>query len=257
MPGTAKNLFTYPIKGLTAHPLDQVILHPNRGFPHDRTLALARPNGRYQPGTRTALPKQEFYALVSDPRLSGIITHYNPDTEILTAEVAGHQVLNTDLSTTEGTDEATRFFTRVLDLPPDQNPVLAREPNRRFTDANAAGDGPMNWVSLINLASLRDLEARTGTTIDPQRFRANIFVDGLPAWSEVDLLNQKFTLGGIQVKAVHQTKRCAATEVNPATGRRDLPVVTLLQRTYGHQFMGFYVEVLTTGTLHKGGEVVV
>ncbi|ANZ43499.1 hypothetical protein BBK82_42810 [Lentzea guizhouensis] len=252
-----RELFVHPVKGLTAQPLDQVELRPGQGVPHDRTLAFARPDGRYRPGTRTGLPKQEFFALVSDHRLSGLDTHFDVETEVLTARVAGHEVLKADLGTEEGAATATRFFARVLDLPAGVVPVLAREPGRRFTDANVAGDGPMNWVSLVNLASVRDLESRTGTTVDPRRFRANVFVEGLPAWSEVDLMDAEFDLGGVRVRAVHRTKRCAATEVGPGAGRRDLPVVTMLQRTCGHQFMGIYVEVLTAGVLRKGAEVVV
>jgi uncharacterized protein len=59
----------------------------------------------------------------------------------------------------------------------------------------------------------------------------------------------------VRVRAVHRTKRCAATEVGPGTGRRDLPVVNMIHRTYGHQFMGIYLEVLTAGTVEKGSEL--
>jgi uncharacterized protein YcbX len=145
-----------------------------------------------------------------------------------------------------------RFFTGVLDLPPGTAPVLAREPGRRFTDAAAAGDGPMDWISVVNLASVRDLESRTGTVVDRLRFRANLFVDGLPAWSELDAVGQEIDLGGVRVRCVRRTKRCAATEVDPATGRRDLPVVAMIDEAYGHQFMGVYVEVLTAGVVEKG-----
>jgi hypothetical protein len=41
-------------------------------------------------------------------------------------------------------------------------------------------------------------------------------LDGLLAWSELDVIGREFDLGG--VRAVHRTKRCAATEVGPGTG---------------------------------------
>ena len=63
--------------------------------------------------------------------------------------------------------------------------------------------------------------------------------------------------GDVRARAVHQTKRCAATEVDPATGRRDLPVVSMIDRTYGHRLMGIYLEVLDAGVLEKGHEIVV
>jgi uncharacterized protein YcbX len=255
--GSVEGLFVYPVKGLSAQPLDRVRLRPGRGIPNDRMFAFARPGGRYRPGTRTGLPKQEFFALVSDHRLAGLDTHLDTETDVLTARVAGHEVLTADLSSAEGRDDAVRFFTRVLDLPAGVTPVLAREAGRRFTDAAPAGDGPMNWLSLVNLASVRDLERRTGAVVDPTRFRANVLVDGLPAWSELDAIGQDLDLGGVRVRAMRHIKRCAATEVDPATGRRDLPVVSMIDRSYGHQLMGIYLEVRTAGVLEKGSEVVV
>ncbi|GAA0934968.1 MOSC domain-containing protein [Pseudonocardia zijingensis] len=255
--GSVAALFVHPVKGLSAQSLNRVALRPGRGVPNDRVFAFARPDGRYRPGTRVGLPKQEFFALVSDHRLAGLDTHLDPETDVLTARVAGHEVLEVDLGTEAGREDAVRFFARVLDLPAGVAPVLAREPGRRFTDAAAAGDPAMHWVSMVNLASVRDLESRTGTVVDPARFRANVLVDGLPAWSELDVIGQEFDLGGVRVRAVHRTKRCAATEVGPGTGRRDLPVVSMIDRTYGHRFMGIYLEVLTAGVLEKGAEVIV
>jgi uncharacterized protein YcbX len=255
--GWVDALFVYPVKGLSAQPLDRVALRPGVGFPNDRRFAFARPDGEHRPGTRAGLPKQEFFALVSDHRFAGLDTHLDTETDVLIARVAGHDVLKADLSTEQGRDNAVRFFTRVLDLPVGVAPLLAREPGRRFTDAAAAGDGPMGWISLVNLASVRDLESRTGTVVDPVRFRANVFIDGLPAWSELDALGREFDLGGVRVRAVHRTKRCAATEVDPGTGCRDLPVVTMIHKTYGHQFMGIHLEVLTAGVVEKGSVLVV
>ncbi|MFI6630714.1 MOSC domain-containing protein [Nonomuraea fuscirosea] len=255
-PGRVRELFVYPVKGLSAQPLDHTELRPGEGVPYDRRYALARPDGAYRPGTREGLSKREFYALVSDHRLAGLGTHLDTETDVLTARVGGHDVLRADLRTERGRDGAARFFARVLDLPPGVTPLLAREPGRRFTDAAAAGDRPMGWISLVNLASVRDLESRTGSVVDPRRFRANVLVDGLPAWSELELIGQEFDLGGVRVRAVHRTKRCAATEVDPDTGRRDLPVVTLLDRTYGHQLMGVHLEVRTAGSVRRGSDLV-
>jgi len=255
--GWVEELFVHPVKGLSAQPLTSVALQPGKGIPHDRSFAFARPDGGYRPGTREGLPKREFFALVSDHRLAGLDTHLDTDTGVLTARVVGREVLAADLGTEEGRDRAARFFAGVLDLPPGAAPVLARERGRRFTDAAAAGDGPMDWISVVNLASVRDLESRTGAVVDRLRFRANVFVDGLPAWSELDAVGREIDLGGVRVRCVHRTARCAATEVDPATGHRDLPVVAMIDKTYGHRFMGVYVEVLTAGVVEKGCGVVV
>jgi uncharacterized protein YcbX len=51
---------------------------------------------------------------------------------------------------------------------------------------------------------------------------------------------------------LEETGRCAATEVDPTTARRDVPVVRLLHENYGHENMGVFAEVLSAGTLAPG-----
>ncbi len=48
-------------------------------------------------------------------------------------------------------------------------------------------------VSIINLASVRAIENMVGAPVHPLRFRANLYVEGWPAWHEFDLLDR--TLG--------------------------------------------------------------
>lgn len=245
-------LFVYPVKGLTPQPLDRVTLTPGRGVPHDRTLALARPDGKYVPGMRYGISKREYYVLVAEERLAGLTTHLDTATGEFTVDVRGHRVLTADLGTEGGLAALRAFYARVLDLPAGVEPVLARDEGRRYTDTAHNSDEEMEYVSVVNLASVRDLAERTGTTIDPLRFRANIHLDGLEPWAELDLVGREFSLGGVRVKGTKPTVRCAATEVDPATGRRDLPVPQLLSRTYGHEVMGFYVQVLAGGELAVG-----
>ena len=49
-------------------------------------------------------------------------------------------------------------------------------------------------ISFINLASVAAIEDMVGATVDPLRFRANIYVEGWPAWSELDLVGQELEL---------------------------------------------------------------
>jgi len=44
-----------------------------------------------------------------------------------------------------------------------------------------------------------------------------------------------------------RTRRCAATNVNPATALRDENLPAALVRNFGHPDMGIYLEVLTDG----------
>ncbi|MDI2130853.1 MOSC domain-containing protein [Yinghuangia seranimata] len=252
MTGRISSLYVYPIKGLSPQPLPSVTLTEGHGFPHDRVLAFARPEGRYRPGITEPLPKAQFFMLAKDARLAGLRTDFDPDTGILRVRVREHLVLTCDMGDPSGVDAATAFFGRVLDRPHHGLPVLARGEGRRYTDVSVVSDAMMNAVSLINLASVRDLQERVGAPVDPLRFRANVYFDGMPAFSELDLVGKEFTVGGLRMRAVLNTRRCAATEVNPATASRDLSVPRLLVREYGHDQMGVYAEVLSGGTLRPG-----
>jgi uncharacterized protein YcbX len=247
-----EGLFVYPVKGMSAQPLERVTLTAGRGVPHDRTIALARPGGAYVPGMRHGISKREFFVLVAEERLAALTTHLDPATGEYTVDVRGHRVLTVDLGTDAGVAELKAFYARVLDLPPGSEPVVARDPGRRYTDTAHDSDEAMELVSVLNLASVRDFAQRTGSPVDPGRFRANVHLDGLEAWSELDLVGREFSLGPVRVRGAFPTVRCAATEVDPATGRRDLPVPQLLSRTYGHDVMGFYVQVVGDGDLAVG-----
>jgi uncharacterized protein len=52
-----------------------------------------------------------------------------------------------------------------------------------------------------------------------------------------------------KLKVVKRIVRCAATNVDPQTGIRDLNVPQTLLRTYGHGDCGIYAEVVTGGDI--------
>ena len=73
-------------------------------------------------------------------------------------------------------------------------------------------------VSLINLASLRDYEARVGVRRHRRRFRANVWFSGTPAWSERDWVGQQIQLGGAVLRVVKPITRCAGDRGEPGDG---------------------------------------
>ena len=58
-----------------------------------------------------------------------------------------------------------------------------------------------------------------------------------------------------RLKVVKRIVRCAATEVDPDTGIRDLPIPRTLMDTYGHADCGIYAEVIEAGEIAAGDEV--
>ncbi|MBC3763566.1 MOSC domain-containing protein [Quadrisphaera oryzae] len=251
MSGRVDGLFVYPVKGLSPQPLTSVRLEPGRAFPGDRVFALARPDGAYAPGLQRGIAKRHYYVLAQEAALAGVRTHVDGDTGVLTADAGGER-LTADLTTEAGRADAAALLARVLELPDGVVPVVAREEGRRFTDMAPDSDRAMEFVSIINLASVADLGRRAGVEVDPLRFRGNVHLAGIPPWRELKLLGREFTLGGVRLRGTAITERCAATEVSPGTGERDLPVPRLLAEHCGHTYLGVYAEVLDGGTLQLG-----
>jgi uncharacterized protein YcbX len=125
--------------------------------------------------------------------------------------------------------------------------VLTAPDGFRFTDSRRG------FVSLINLASVRELESVVGSAVDPLRFRGNIHVEGLAPFAEFDLVGKVLSApSGVRLKVTKRIERCAATNVDPDTGIRDLEIPKSLMRAYGHFDCGVYAEVLSGGTLTAG-----
>ena len=255
MQGRITNLFHYPIKGLSAQGLHSVALREGEGLPFDRTFGFARYDSGFDPANPSPLPKDRFLVLVKEERLAGLQTSFDPATRWLSIMVQGRKAFEGHLSSRDGVAAAVSFFSTMFDLPRDKRPIFAHAFPHRFTDVSVVSKELMNAVSLINLASVRDFEARIGAPVDPLRFRANIYFDGWPPFSELDLLDRQFSIGDVRLKVTLRTRRCAATEVNPVTAKRDIPVPRLIMQNYGHPDMGMYAEVVSRGNVNLGDPI--
>ena len=255
MNGTVAMLHHFPIKGLSAQPLDAVTLAPGEGFPFDRAFGFARHDSGFDPADPRPLPKDRFFVLLRDEKLARLNTAFDPETRQLTVRVAGETVLDEDLSTPAGIAAMESLLSGMFDLPPEQRPVFAHAAPHRFTDVSVTSAQMMNAISLINLASVAELGAKSGQTVDPMRFRANVYFDGWAPFAELDLVGREVSIGAARLRIVKRTRRCAATEVDPVTAARDIRVPHLLKQHFGHVDMGVYAEVLAPGRIAPGDAI--
>jgi MOSC domain-containing protein len=129
-------------------------------------------------------------------------------------------------------------------------------PGHTFADARKKPKATAGqYVSLINHASIAALARTIGAPVDPLRFRANVYCEGLPAWAEHEWLGREITIGTARLRVVSAITRCAATQVNASSAERDLDIVGTLQRTFGHNLMGVYGEVLHSGEMAVGDPI--
>lgn len=255
MDGKITNLFQFPVKGLSGQSLQKVSLRQGEGFPCDREFGLARADSGFDPDAPRPLPKNRFLMLMKDEQLARLDTFLDPETSRLTVHADGQLLLDSDISTDAGAESTAAFFSEMFGFGDNERPFLAHAAPHRFTDVSVVSQELMNAVSLINLASVKDLETRIGATVDPMRFRGNIYFDGWPAFSELELVDREVAIGDARLKILKRTRRCPATEVNPATAERDIAVPQLLQDHYGHADMGVYAIVVSPGDIRPGDTV--
>ena len=244
-------LSRFPVKGLSAEPLTSLTLSAGEGVPGDRLFGFARFNSGFDPEHPRPLPKDRFVVLLKEAALAGLNTTFDDSTQSLKIAVDGSDHVF-DMRDATKRAEAGNFLHETLRLADPEPPVFVSSAPHRFTDVSVRSPQMMNAISVINLASVRDLGTRLNKDIHPARFRANVEIDGLPPWSELDAVGETLTFGDVQLRILSRTKRCAATEVNPQTAERDLNLPYLLRKELGHTDMGVYVEVAFGGQLELG-----
>jgi len=249
--GYVAAIFRHPVKGFTPESLTHVDLAPGEGFPHDRTYAVENGPSGFDPEAPAWVTKQKFTVLAAIPKVAAARTRVDDATGVLTAHAPGRPTFAGRLAEPAGREAFAAWLTEFLDPDDVRGPlrVVDARGQFRFTDH------PMGQVSVINLASVRDLSAKMGVELDPLRFRGNLYVEGWPAWAENGWEGRELMVGWARASVFKPIVRCAATEVDPTTAERDLEVVKALFDNYGHMHCGIYIRMTTAGRIGLGDAV--
>lgn len=249
------DLYRYPVKGLSPEPLTTMALSATEGLPFDRDYALALGTTAFVPDRPEPLDKGYFLMLRNNEALAALRTRLDPSTHSLTIEHAERKTFSANLSTPEGRAATEAYFADYLGPATKGLPRVVRAQGHKFTDASVLSPVMMRAISVINLASVRALEAATGQDLDPLRFRGNIHLEGLEPWVELDWVDRPVRMGAVQFRGLARTPRCAAVNVNPVTAERDANLPRAIRQHFGHVDLGIYLQVLENGDLRIGDEV--
>ncbi|MCE1238204.1 MAG: MOSC domain-containing protein [Hyphomicrobiales bacterium] len=244
-------LWRYPVKGFSPENLAAVDLLPGETMPFDRAYAIENGPSGFDPAAPLHMPKIKFLCLMKNAGLAALATRFDAATSLFTiADKSGETLAEGRLDTAEGRAAIEAFlaarFADDLRGPPK---VLAG-------GGHSFSDVAKKVLHLVNLETLRAMEADLGVALDPLRFRPNVVVEGLAAHAELDWpRDMPLSIGGLAFEVVKRTERCAATKVNPETAVRDLDLPRHLMQTLGHTDLGVYLRVVTPGRLAVGDEL--
>ncbi len=250
LPGVSLTaIYRYPVKGLSPEFMDCVDLQPGEPLPWDRAFAIENGPGRFDPMKPTHVPKINFLTLMRHTDLATVSSTFEPETQTLTISRDGGQVARGSLATPAGRAIIAQFFAEYM------KDSVKGPPKVVHAQGHVLSDSMDPCVHIVNLGSVADVERIVAQPLDPIRFRPNLIVTGAPAWSEFDWVGKTVKIGDVEFEVIERTERCAATNVDPSTGRRDLDIPAILLRSRGHSDMGVYARVKTPGRV-RIGEVV-
>lgn len=242
-------LYRFPVKGLSAEALDYADLTPGEALPWDRAFAIENGPGRFDPLKPVHVPKTSFLTLMRHSDLATVASRFDPETQTLTISRDGGDVARGCLATQAGRAIIAQFFAEYMKDSVKGPPKIVR------AQGHVLSDMAQRCVHIVNLGSIADLERTVALPIDPLRFRPNLVLTGAPAWSELGWVGKTIRIGDVELEVFDRTARCAATDVNPTTGRRDLDIPATLLRSRGHSDMGLYAIVKRSGRVRPGDRV--
>jgi uncharacterized protein YcbX len=242
-----QSIWRYPIKGLSPEPLERTRLAVGATLPSDRLYAIENGSSGFDPKAPRHQPKQRYLMLMRNESLARLRSRFDEISHTLVIDLHGREAVRGDLRTLAGCGQIERFLAGFCAGELRGPPRVLHAPGFSFSDVAS------KVVSIINLASLAAIEGAIGAAVHPLRFRANVYVNGWPAWHEFELLGREVAIGPTaRLRVVKRIVRCAAIDVDPDTGIRDLSIPAALLRCFGHADCGVYGEVVAAGDIAVG-----
>lgn len=246
-------LYRYPLKGFTPEECETLTVLAEGRIAGDRVLGIRFADTQAPDDAWSR--KHGMLALINTPGLARLRVTFDAKGSRLRIGLNGSVLVEEALSP-EGRRRIGAVLTDYV-CKLDENP-LTGHPER--LPLRVIGDGHMpryhdeepGRVTLHARESLRSLENALEQDVNELRFRSNIAVEGVAAWEEQSWVGRTIRIGAVEFDVTKPKTRCLATHANPATGQRDLPILTTLTQNFGQQNPTFAVAMVPS---HGGGEI--
>ncbi len=244
MSATVAHIWRHPIKSHGREEISETYLTAGKCLPWDRRWAVAHERSCFDVERPSWQPCTEFSRGAKSHRLQAItayvderlnkITLSHPDREDIT--------INPD-----DAGDANHFVQWVMPISNGSRML----PSRLVSASQPMTDTAFQSISIINLASHAEIEKKLGTSLSPNRWRANIHIDGWAPWAEKKMIGKRIRIGAAEFEIREEITRCMATTVNTETGVKDVDMLGTLNKDFGHQEMGVYAVVTKSGRIRQ------
>jgi hypothetical protein len=110
-------------------------------------------------------------------------------------------------------------------------------------------------ISLINIKSIEDFQNKINQKIEFQRFRGNIYIDGIDAWEEQNWIGKIIKINDVSFKVEKNIPRCVAINLKPNSDDRSLNLLQSLKKNYNNFDMGIYLTALSDGKVNTAEKI--
>jgi Uncharacterized Fe-S protein len=215
-------VWRYPVKSMAGERLDSCAVG-RTGLEGDRRWALV--DGSTNRAGKLLTIRQDEHLMTYRARLAGqSVEVVAPDGEVqgLDDRIVSHLAAETSRPLTLRELEGANF---------DDSPVL-----------------------IVNLATVAAFGVQAGMRVDHRRFRANLYVDGLPPEEEIGWLGRRVQVGEAELDVVSRCERCVVITRDPDTTITTPELLRVLNETQ-ETCMGMYCQVTRPGRVAVGDPV--
>jgi uncharacterized protein YcbX len=244
MTGSVTHLWRHPIKSHGRESINIVALEAGKTMPWDRHWAVSHDNTKYAGSGWGSC--QNFMIGTRTPGLAGLWAELDENTARVSLR---HEALGAFEFAPDNAEDVQQFLAWLAPLLPQgraQPKEIVNARDRGMTDT----DYPS--ISIMNQSSHRAVAQKLGQPLEIERWRGNIWLDGLAPWEEFDWIGKHVQIGATVVEIREPIKRCMHTTANPKTGQRDADTLGALNSGWGHQDFGVYGVVVQGGTVTIG-----
>ena len=248
-----------PVKSISFQSLKSCEIRKNIGIVGDRIFAFSKGLDLNQAKLFEQKLEErrgkwnKILTLKNSPSLNKY--NFMLDNNKLTLTQNNNQILTINI---DETGEYELLSNKILELEKSlQKPLfLMKNKDTPFFDTSISNKTVLTHsISFLNNKSIEDFEKKMNQTIEPQRFRGNIHVDGMEAWEERNWIGKIIKINNISFKVEKNIPRCVAINLKPNTDDNSLDLLKSLKKTYNHFDMGVYLTALDNGQLNIGNNV--